>query len=100
MSISIKIIDQEEPRVVTLELKARKTLDGNIMIFDHEEMDIVVIPEKSKVVAFAKNDFSNTVYEAQSRMFEFLRRKGVIEYQSIRGGSLYGSLEGQIPIAI
>ena len=100
MSVAIKIADENGPQVVTLELKARKSLDGNIMIFDHEEMDIVVMPTQNKVVTFAKNDFSSTVYEAQSRLFDFLKRKGVIGYETIRGGSVYGSLEGIIPIAI
>ena len=35
MPISLKIIEGDAPKIVTLELKARKTLDGNIMIFDH-----------------------------------------------------------------
>ena len=44
MPISLKIMKGETQEVVTLELKARKTLDGNIMIFDHEDMDIVLVP--------------------------------------------------------
>ena len=97
MPISLKIIEGDEPKIVNLELKARKTLDGNIMIFDHQEMDIVLMPEKSKIVTFAKNDFSDMVYAAQDRLFEFLKRKGVVDYESIQGGSVYGSLEGMIP---
>jgi hypothetical protein len=40
------------------------------------------------------------VYSAQNRLFEFLKRKGVVDYESIRGGSVYGSLEGKIPTPI
>tara|TARA_B100000963_G_scaffold358271_1_gene382502 strand:- start:1935 stop:2486 length:552 start_codon:yes stop_codon:yes gene_type:complete len=97
MAISLKIVEGEKEKVVTLEMQARKSLDGNIMIFDHEEMDIVVFPKTNKVATFAKNDFSEMVYDAQTRLFEFLKRKGVIEYESIRGGSVYGSIEGTIP---
>lgn len=97
MPIGIKIQSGSQEQIVTLELKARKTLDGNIMIFDHEEMDIVLMPRKNKIVTFAKNDFSETVYSAQNRLFEFLKRKGVIDYETIQGGSVYGSLEGKIP---
>ena len=100
MPVSIKILDGDGEKTVTLELKARKSLDGNIMIFDHEEMDIVIMPKTSKVITFAKNDFSEMVYSAQSRLFEFLKRKGVIDYQTIQGGSVYGSLEGTIPVPI
>ncbi len=97
MAISLKIQKGSEQQVINLEMKARKSLDGNIMIFDHHEMDIVIMPDKSKVVTFAKNDFSELVYSAQSRLFEFLKKKGVVDYESIRGGSVYGSLEGKIP---
>lgn len=97
MAITIQIGKAARQEKITLELKARKSLDGNIMIFDHEEMDIVIMPTKSKIVTFAKNDYSETVYEAQNRLFEFLKRSGVIDYESIKGGSVYGSLEGLIP---
>jgi hypothetical protein len=35
-------------------MHARKNLNGDIMIFDHNNIDIVLMPEKKKVVAFAK----------------------------------------------
>jgi hypothetical protein len=97
MAISIRIGKGDEGESVTLELKARKSLDGNILIFDHKEMDIVVMPEKNKIVSFTKDEFSDTVYHAQNRMFEFLKRKGVVKYETIRGGNVYGSLEATIP---
>ena len=97
MSIALKIVDGDTEKTVTLELKARNSLDGNIMLFDHEEMDIVVFPKTNKIATFAKNDFSEMVYNAQNRLFEFLKRKGVVDYESIRGGSIYGSIEGSIP---
>ncbi len=100
MPIALKIVEGDNEKTVTLELKARKTLDGNIMIFDHEEMDIVVFPKTSKIATFAKSDFSEMVYAAQNRLFEFLKRKGVVDYESIRGGSVYGSIEGQIPVSV
>ena len=75
MPISLKIVEDDTPTVINLEMKARKTLDGNIMIFDHQEMDIVLMPEKSKIVTFAKNDFSEMVYAAQNRLFEFFEKK-------------------------
>ena len=39
----------------SIKLNARKSLDGNIMIFDHEDMDIVVMPSKKKVITFPKD---------------------------------------------
>lgn len=96
MAVTIYLGKEANRTRLTLELQARKSLDGNIMIFDHQEMDIVIMPKKSKVVTFAKKDFSDTVYESQSRLFDFLKRKGIVTFESIRGGNVYGSLEAEI----
>jgi len=77
----------------TISLNARKSLDGNLMIFDHKDIDIVLIPTKGKILSFAKEMFSEKVYEAQDRFFEFLRNKGVISLDSVQGGNIYGSME-------
>ena len=34
----------------TVELKARKALDGSLLIMDHKKIDIAVVPEGLKVV--------------------------------------------------
>jgi len=92
--ISVQVHKQKE--LIQIELKARKSLDGNIMIFDHQEIDIVIMPDKNKVVSFAKNDYSESIYEVQNRLFDFLKRKGIVTFDSIRGGNVYGSLEALI----
>jgi hypothetical protein len=92
--ISVKVHKQKE--LIQLELKARKSLDGNILIFDHKEIDIVIMPDKNKVVTFAKDDYSETIYHVQDRFFEYLKRKGIVTYDSVKGGNVYGSIEGVI----
>ena len=88
---------ENEPEVqATVEMNARRTLDNNIMILDHEEIDIVVYPEDQKILALAKNDFSDNIYETQDRFFKFLYKKGVIDYSSVHSGNVYGSLEASI----
>lgn len=89
-------IEQPKPQA-TVELVARKTLDGNIMIQDHMDIDIVVLPEKSKIVCFAKKQMNNSIYAVQQKMFEFLRRKGVIIPETVMGGNVYGSMEAKYP---
>ena len=74
--ISVQVHKQKE--LIQIELKARKSLDGNIMIFDHQEIDIVIMPDKNKVVSFAKNDYSEAIYEVQNRLFDFLKRKSLL----------------------
>ena len=80
----------------TISINARKSLDGNLMIFDHKDIDIVLMPGKRKVLSFAKDMFTEKVYEAQDRLFEFLRNKGVILYESVQVGNIYGSMEAHI----
>ena len=107
MAITLKIgaaaqeeIPQEEVKQepqATASMNIRKSLDGNYMIFDHPEIDIAVLPETNKVVTFAKEKHGKQVYEAQDRLFSFLRKKGVIQLGSVQGGNVYNSLEAVIP---
>ena len=69
---------------------------GDLLVFDHADIDIVLMVEKKKIVAFPKDLMSEVVYGAESRLMEWMRKNGVIEYDSIQGGNVYGSLEGKI----
>ena len=88
--------DEDEPQLVSFELELRKTLDGNYMIFDHADIDIMVMPGKSKVVAFPSDLMTDFVYGSQKRLFDFLYKKGIVDLASVRAGNVYGSLEGEI----
>ena len=91
-------VEFKGPEKETLEfgLEFRSALNGDLMILDHKDIDIVIQQNKKKVVTFAKDILSDVVYGAESRLLEFLRKKGVIEFDSIQGGNIYGSLEGKI----
>ena len=91
MTISLKL--ELDPRI---NLKARRTIDGNILILDHEDMDIVLMPKEKKVLALAKDAMTDKVYNSQDRLYKFLSKKGVINISSIQGGNVYGSLEAQL----
>jgi len=95
---AVEGVEQEEKKPVqaTMAINARRSLDGNYMIFSHPEINIVVMPEKSKVVSFSKEQASKYVYEAQDRLFTFLMKKGIVDFTSIQGGHIYNSLEGDI----
>ena len=86
--------EQEEQKPqASLDMIARKSADGNIMIMDHTDIDVIVIPQKNKVLALAKNHFTDDVYDSQDRLFKYLSKKGLIDLASIRSGNVYGSLE-------
>ena len=104
MSLKIKIgaiarEDLEErghkPIQAVIELKARKSLDGSIMIFDHRDIDIVVMPPKRKIITFSKNEITDRIYDIQDRFFRFMESKGVTELGSIQSGNVFGSLEAK-----
>ena len=79
-----------------ISLNARKSVDGNLMIFDHDDLDIVIMPAKNKVVAFPKDGITDSIYPAQDRLFYHLVKKGIVESNSVHGGNVYGSMEGSI----
>ena len=93
MAITIRVGEEANKKIVTLEMDVRKGLNGDLMIFDHGDIDIVLSPSKGKVTAFPKEVISDYVYGAQNRLFSFLRKKGVIIPESIQAGAFYGSFE-------
>lgn len=96
MPIVIKIGKEANAKKVRLELNARQSLNGDVMIFDHGDIDIVLSPTANKVVAFPKETMSDMVYGAQNRLMTQLFKKGIIVPESIQAGSYFGALEGTI----
>lgn len=94
-TVSVNITNNKTNTYV-FELNARESLDGNLMIYDHKDIDIVLMQEQKKIIAFAKDLLTDKVYGAESRLFEFLRKKGIVAYDSIQGGNIYGSMEAKI----
>lgn len=95
--VNISDNERKERSKITLELNARSTLDGNLAIFDHHDIDIVIMPKESKILTMAKEQMSDEVYDTQNRLFEFLVKKGVVLPDSVQGGNVYGSLEAKFP---
>lgn len=91
MAINIEL--ELDPRV---NLKARRTIDGNILILDHEDIDIVISTSKNKCVSFPKEEMSDKVYAAQDRMFKLLAKRGLIDRGTVRGGNVFGALEAEV----
>ena len=94
-TVNIKIVDPNR-QMLEFKLNMRRALNGDLMIFDHADIDIVVMLESNKIVAFAKDLMSEVVYGAESRLFDHLKKKGIVAFDSIQGGNVYGSLEAKI----
>lgn len=88
----------KEKNVKKVSLAIRKTLDGNILIQDHHNMNIVIMPDKGKILTFPKGEFSQDCYTDQDQMFHFLVQNGVITPDTIIGSNIYGSLEAKFNI--
>jgi|TARA_R110002126_G_scaffold4543_2_gene23989 hypothetical protein len=100
MPITIRVGNKANRKLVTLEMDVRKSLSGDLMIFDHGDIDIVLSTSNNKIIVFPKEVLNDYVYGAQNRLFTFLKKRGVVIPESIRAGSFYGSFEAtmQTPI--
>lgn len=98
--IDITIRKEEDPKVphqFKVKMNARKDLEGNILVFDHPDIDILIIPSKNKIIAFPKEFLTDEIYDTNKRLFDFLKKKGVVIYDSVQGGNVCGSMEGSYP---
>ena len=91
--IKIEVVDKEE---ISFKLMTRSAVNGDIMILDHKDIDIVLQQSDGKILTFAKETISDYTYGAEARLMEYMRSQGILEYDSIQGGNIYGSLEGQL----
>ena len=98
MAVVVKI-GTPQGATVQLELDIRKSLNGDLMIFDHGDIDIVLSQKSNKITAFPKEILNDLVYGAQNRLFAHLRKKGLIIAETIQAGSFYGSIEGLMETA-
>jgi hypothetical protein len=100
MSIKISIKNQLPLDVMESEIKnldIKRSLSGQIMVFNHIDMDIVLDEKQGKITAYTKKDFGELVYKSQNRLFDFLFRKGVVFPESVKGSNVFGALEGAYP---
>ena len=62
----ITITIEEPVEDLVFKLNARRTLDGDIIVRDHPDVDIVVMTTRKKVIAFPKESLATT----PSKIFE------------------------------
>ena len=71
MALKINIVENGV-EVEKILLNAKKTIDGNIIISDHPDMNIMIVPSKNKIVAMPKEQIDDELYDTQKRLFNFL----------------------------
>ena len=97
MAIKINIVSEFGENIEKILMNARKTIDGNILIFDHPDMNIMIMPAKNKVISLPKDELDDELYDTQKRLFKFLVNKGVVDYESVQDGNLFMTKEAIIP---
>tara|TARA_R110000824_G_scaffold312445_1_gene499498 strand:- start:36 stop:566 length:531 start_codon:yes stop_codon:yes gene_type:complete len=97
MPLTLKIKIGPEKEIEKIFLKARKTIDGNIIVSDHPDMNIMVLPAKNKIVSLPKDELDDELYDSQKRLFDFLVTSGVVDYSTVQDGNLFMTREATIP---
>ena len=83
MPVVIKIGPEANAKKVRLEIDARQALNGDVMIFDHGDIDIVLSTAKNKIIAFPKDTMNDLVYGAQNRLMSHLMKMIKMLYREI-----------------
>jgi hypothetical protein len=100
MPLTIKIPSPPKPKPppqATVELQISQTLDGNLLIDDHEYIDILVMPEAKKIITLPKPYADKDVYSYQSDLMDSLFKGGVTDAGEPQGGSRFGVVETTYP---
>lgn len=79
------------------QLKIKKNVSGHYMMTEHPDIDVIIMPDKTKILLLGKNENSDMVYRLQDKMFQHLCSQGVITPDTIKGGNVYGSMEATFP---
>ena len=79
--------------IIPFSLVIRRTIDGEILILDHPEIDISIVPKEAKVIVFTKEHLDTESYGYADEFFKYLHKKRVIKPETIKSGNFYGSLE-------
>ena len=86
MAIDIKVGDEDQDSAsgeeekdlntqASMKMVARSAVDGSVMVFDHPDIDIILMPDKGKVLTLPKDLMTDDVYETQSHLFKHLTKK-------------------------
>ena len=78
MTLKVSIKNQLPLEVMESEIKnldMKRSLSGQIMVFNHIDMDIVLDEKQGKITAYTKKDFGELVYKSQNRLLTSFLKK-------------------------
>jgi cell division protein FtsI/penicillin-binding protein 2 len=78
-------------------LNIRKSLDGKIIVYSHEDLDIVIDQKNGKILAMSTDQkYDDKIYDSQNRLFKYLTKKGIVDPASVKMANIYGVIQGQV----
>jgi len=93
----LKVVLSDKETGIPKEIQIAKTLSGDYIMREHPEIDVVVMPEKQKILVLPKAQQNEYTYNTQEEILKTLVIKGVISPDSISGGNVFGSLQAVYP---
>jgi hypothetical protein len=90
----LKVVINDKETGIQKEMQIARTLSGDYILKEHPSIDIVVLPQKNKVLVLPKEEQTDHIYHIQDKLMTYLSKRGVILPESIIAGNVYGSLEG------
>jgi hypothetical protein len=88
---------ESKPTQESIGLKITKTLDGNLLIVDHQYLDILVLPTSNRVLCMPKALVEKDVYDYQKALMNSLFRGGVTNARNPQAGIQFGVVETTYP---
>lgn len=93
--INIAINDKETG--LKKKIKMKKTMTGDLVLSEHPDIDVVLMPQTSKILLLSKGENSDLIYRLQDKMLKHMSDRGIVAPESVKCGNVYGSLEGTFP---
>lgn len=89
----LKVFIKDKQSGIKKEVQMTRSLNGDYMLTEHPDIDIIIMPQKNKLLVLPKEDYNEHVYSLQDSFLKYMTKKGVLLPESISGGNIYGSFQ-------
>lgn len=95
MASPTEVVEKKKTQA-TISLNVVKTLDGNLLIKDHDYIDILISPSNNLIVSMPKTNVEKETYDYQRDLARYLFEKGIATGPP-QGAANFGMLESSYP---
>ena len=90
------VLKLRNPIQATISLVIKRMYNGDIIVYDHPEVNVVFSTKERKMTIMPKSSMSDHVWNVQKRMSDYFVNKGVVQPKSVRGGNVFFTLEAKL----